>query len=126
MDYKSLYESIMAIDPKIRFATIFDINGDVIQSGHRGGVKNLLSPEESKKSLQQAIDAWKSRITFAKKIGKGKYVLAVYEKIKRITVPLDDEHLIYITAEVDADHEKIINKTLRLKHDMLHDPQGMP
>ena len=126
MDYKSLYESIMEIDPKIRFATIFDINGKVIQSGHREGVKNLLSHEESKKSLQQAIDAWKSRIKFAKKIGKGKYVLAVYEKIKRITVPLDDEHLIYITAEVDADHEKIINKTLRLKHDMLHNPPGMP
>lgn len=126
MDYKSLYESIMAIDPKIRFATIFDMSGKVVHSGHREGVKNLLSPEESKKSLQQAINAWKSRNTFAEKIGKGKYVLAVYERIKRITVPLDDEHLLYITTEVNADHEKIINKTLRLKHDMLHNPQGMP
>jgi hypothetical protein len=41
----------MEIDPKIRFATIFDMNGNVLFSAHREGVQNLLSPEESKKSL---------------------------------------------------------------------------
>ena len=39
-----------------------------------------------------------------------KYVLAVYEeKVKRITMPLGDNHMLYLTIEVNADHDKIIN-----------------
>jgi hypothetical protein len=48
-------------------------------------------------------------------MGKGKYVLAEYEKIKRITMPLGDEHLLYITTEPEADHSKIIDKIMTLK-----------
>ena len=76
-------------------------------SDHRPGVINLLSPEESKKSLEMAVNAWKTRTELAGKIGKGKYVLAEYEKIKRITMPLGNDHLLYITAEVEADHSKV-------------------
>ena len=46
----------------------------------------------------------------APKIGKGKYVLAEYEKIKCITMPLSDKHLIYVTTEPKADHSNIIGK----------------
>jgi hypothetical protein len=42
----------------------------------------LLSPKESKKSLELAVNSWKTRTALAPKIGKGKYVLAEYEKIK--------------------------------------------
>ena len=80
-------------------------------SEHREGVKNLLTPEESKKSLELAVNAWKTRTKLASKIGKGKYVLAEYEKIKR-TMPLgdDDNHLLYITTEVQSDHSNIIRR----------------
>ena len=116
----------MRIDPKVRFATIFDMNGIVLYSDHREGITNMLSPEENQKALDQAVSAWKARNEFASKIGKGKYVLAVYEKIKRITMSLDDEHLLYITTETNANHEKIIEKALKLKQDALHEPEGMP
>ena len=53
-------------------------------SQHREVVKNLLSPEESQKSLELALNAWRVRSELANKIGKGKYVLAEYERIKRI------------------------------------------
>ena len=126
MDYKSLFDKVMAIDPKIRFATIFDMDGRVLLSAHREGVQNLLSTEESQKSLQLAINAWKSRNEVSDKIGKGKYALVEYEKLKRITMPLDSEHILYITTDVEADHAPIIYKALRLKQDMLHSPSGMP
>ena len=114
MDYKRIYEDIMNTDPKIRLVTICDSNGKIMHSDHRQGVQNLLTPEESKKSLELAVNAWKTRSTLAPKIGKGKYVLAEYEKIKRITMPLGDEHLIYITTEPEADHSKIIDNVRRL------------
>src|ERR671931_60890 len=114
MDYKRIYEDIMNSDPKIRLVTIFDSNGKIMHAEHRKGVQNLLSPEESKKSLELAVNSWKTRTTLAPK--KGKYVLAEYEKIKRITMPLGDEqHLLYITTEPEADHSKIIDRVRTLK-----------
>jgi hypothetical protein len=108
IDYGRIYKDIMNLDPKIRLVTICDRNGITMYSNHREGVKNLLSPEESKKSLVLAINAWKIRNDLANKIGKGKYVLAEYEKIKRITMPLGDKHLLYVTTEVDANHSHVI------------------
>ncbi|MGI0060878.1 MAG: DUF6659 family protein [Nitrosotalea sp.] len=108
----------MGIDPKIRFATIFDMSGKVMYSSHREGTKNLLTPEESQKSLQLAINAWKSRNEVSDKVGKGKYALVEYEKIKRITMPLDSDHILYITTDVEADHAPIIYQALRLKQDL--------
>ena len=114
MDYKHIYEEIMNSDPNIRLVTICDQNGKIMYSDQRQGVKNLLTPEESKKSLELAINAWKTRSALAPKIGKGKYVLAEYEKIKRITMPLGDNLLLYVTTEPEADHSKIINKVRTL------------
>jgi hypothetical protein len=47
----------MNSDPKIRLVTICDLDGKIMHSGHRQGVTNLLTPEESKKSLDLAINA---------------------------------------------------------------------
>jgi hypothetical protein len=112
IDYEKMYEDIMKIDEGIRLVTICDSNGRAVYSEHREGVKNLLTPEESKESLELALNSWKTRTKLAPKIGKGKFVLAEYEKIKRITMPLgdDDHHLLYITTEVQADHSNIIRR----------------
>jgi hypothetical protein len=115
MNYQKLQADIMNIDTKIRLVTICDMNGKVMFSDHRQGVKNLLSPEESKESLELAINSWKIRSKLAPKIGKGKYVLAEYEKLKRITMPLGDNHLLYVTTEPEADHSNIINRIRNLE-----------
>ena len=98
MDSKALYDKIMDIDPQIRFATIANKDGKIEQTGHREGVTNVLTPDESKKSLQQAINSWNARNDLSDKIGEGKYVLAEYDKVKRITIPMGKEHLIYLTT----------------------------
>jgi hypothetical protein len=116
MDYKRIYNDIMNMDPKIRLVTICDNDGKIMYSDHREGVSNLLTPEESKKSLDLAVNSWKIRTGLAPKIGKGKYVLAEYEKIKRITMPLDDKHLLYVTTEVESDHSTLIDRIQRLEY----------
>jgi hypothetical protein len=110
IDYGRIYKDIMNFDPKIRLVTICDRNGVTMYSQHREGVRNLLSPEESKKSLVLAINAWKIRNELANKIGKGKY-----EKIKRITMPVGDKHLLYVTTEVEADHSKVIDGITKMR-----------
>ena len=82
-----------------------------------GGTRTSFNPHglKSKKSLDLAVNAWKTRSELAPKIGKGKYVLAEYEKIKRITMPFGDELLLYLTTEVEADHSNIYDRIRRLE-----------
>jgi hypothetical protein len=112
---KQHYVDIINIDPKIRLVTICDTDGNIMYSRHRQGVKNLLTSEESKKSLELAMTSWKARSELWHKIGKGKYVLAEYEKIKRITMPFGDSLLLYVTTEVEADHSKILGRIRKLE-----------
>jgi hypothetical protein len=98
----------MILDPKIRMVTICDSSGKIMFSDHKPGVTNLLTPYEIKNSLEMAVNAWKTRSQLANKIGKGHFVLAEYDKIKRITLPLG-EHLLYITTDVGADHSRILD-----------------
>jgi hypothetical protein len=114
MNSQKLYQDIMSLDGNIRMVTICDTDGKIIYSDHRPGVTNLLTPDESKKSLEMAVNAWKSRSQLAPKIGRGKYVLAEYEKIKRITMPFGDRHLVYVTTEPQANHDNIISEITRL------------
>ncbi len=112
---KQHYVDIMNIDPKIRLVTLCDENGQIMYSRHREGVKNLLNNEESKKSLELAMTSWKIRSELADKIGKGRYVLAEYEKIKRITMPFGDDLLLYVTTEVEVNHLNIYDRIRKLE-----------
>ena len=112
---KQHYNDIVNIDPNIRLVTICDSDGRTMYSRHREGVENLLTPEETKKSLEMAMTGWKVRSEVSHKIGKGRYVLAEYEKIKRITMPFGDDYLLYLTTEVQANHMNIINRIRKLE-----------
>jgi hypothetical protein len=115
LDYGNLCKEILTIDPKIRYAGVCDDTGETKYGGQREGVKNLLSPEETKKSNLQALARWGLRNSLSSKVGKGKYAMAEYEKVKRITIPLEyNGHLLLITTEVDANHGRIIEHVLKL------------
>jgi hypothetical protein len=115
MNYEELGKKIMDLDPNVRFVTIFDTKeGKPVYSQHKQGVENLLSKEESKESLQLALNAWKTRAKLEPKIGKGKFVLAEYERIKRITIPMDENHLLYLTTEVSCDALNLVGNIKKL------------
>jgi len=116
MDFKNIGNQILNLDPDVRFVTIIDINDNkLLFSQHRPGVTNLLTKEESDQSLQFTLSAWKIRNTLQKQIGKGKFVLAEYENIKRISMPLDEDHLLYITTEIGCDALSLIDKIKKLR-----------
>jgi hypothetical protein len=114
MDFDRLCKDILGLESKIRFAGVCDDSGEIKYGGQREGLTNLLSPDETKRSNLQAIARWALRSSLASKVGKGKYAMAEYEKIKRITFPLEGNHLLLVTTEVDADHNKIISNILSI------------
>ncbi len=113
--YLDLVEKALKLSPQIRFATVCNMFGEVKYSEHNKNAKNLLTQRESLKSLESASRAWSIRNEFASKIGKGEYVIAQYGKIARIVVPLDKDHLLYMTTSKNADHSKIAKKATKLK-----------
>jgi len=113
--YLDLVEKALKLSPNIRFATVCNMLGEVKYSEHKPNAKNLLTQRESLKSIESATRAWSVRNEFALKIGKGEYVIAQYGKIARIVIPLDKDHLLYMTTTKNADHSKIAKKATKLK-----------
>ena len=100
--HENLLTKIMDSDVNIRHSIVTDIEGKIISTNHREGVTNYLSQEETEASLQRAAAAWKARKELSPKIGNGMYAVAAFEKITRITFPLDDENLIFVSLGSDA------------------------
>ena len=101
LDYENLLQHIMDSDPNIRHSIVTDNEGNILVTSHREGVVNHLSPEETASSLKRAAIAWKSRKELSPKIGKGLYAIAAFEKITRMTFPLEEENLIFVSLGSD-------------------------
>ena len=109
MNPKRLADKILHSSHHIRFVAVCNMDAKIIGSAKNENVTNLLSQEETQKTVQRAVSSWKSRDEFADKTGKGEYVLAVYEKLRRVTMPIDDKHLAYVTFNADGDNQVVID-----------------
>lgn len=98
-DEGKLVSMIMEANQYVRFAAVCDQDGKILWNSHRNNVNNILTLEETKQSLKKALQRWKERDAFSAKIGKGRYAIVSYEKIKRITVPLHNGHMIFLSVE---------------------------
>jgi hypothetical protein len=107
-------KEVLRFDPNVRFACVCDETGKIMYGGHREGVEKLLTSEESTQSLIWAIAGWKLHNAWAPKIGKGKYVMTVHDKIKGITMLLDENLYFLMSVEANADHTKIIDAVVLL------------
>ena len=114
MKYNVLLETIMRSDKGIRFSLVSDKYGNIITCRHRVGESNFLTEDETKDSLHYSVECWKIRKQHAKKIGIGKYAMVEYEKIIRLTMPIDDENLLLITADNTKSPMKIIDPILNI------------
>jgi hypothetical protein len=114
--FYTLYNSIMNLDPKVRFVTILDKAGTILFGGQREGIQNYLSEDDQKKSIKHVTDAWFSRNQFSSGIGEGKYAMAEYDKVKRFTFPLKNNYIVYITTEPEVDHYSFVKDVLKVKN----------
>ena len=101
MDFEQLLQKIMDSDVNIRHSIVADIEGNIITVTHRAGVTNYLSEDETAASLKRAATAWKARKQLRPKIGPGLYAVAAFEKITRITFPLGENNLLFVSMGSD-------------------------
>ncbi len=114
MDYENFCSQILKTDPKIRFASVFDQWAKRVGGGMRNGVKSILSEHMENELLNLSIIAWKARKDAAKMLGKTKYSMAEYDKIKRFSFYLGDNHLLLVSTEIDSDTNVVVDEIIEL------------
>jgi len=108
MKCETLVDKLLDSDHHVRFAAIFDMSGNIKASEERKGIVRMVSSDKTKEWANVAVNSWKNREQLYPMIGEGQYVLAVYKNLKRITMPVGKNHLIYVTFDNDGGQEDII------------------
>jgi hypothetical protein len=91
--------------------------GNQIISRYRSGLTPLLTPSEIEMYAMQTILRMNTRKDFELKLGKPLYSFTLYQKVKRVTIPLENKEypILMASFDVEADHDNIIvNKILPL------------
>jgi hypothetical protein len=96
---EKLLNMILGEIPSSRVAMICDHDGNILWNSIRDNTTSYLTMDETKESLKRSIETWKERNKLSAKIGNGKYAIVAYDKIKRITIPLPNDHLLFVSLE---------------------------
>ena len=113
----NLCDQILKIDPSIRFVGIANKMGKTITSAYRKGSDHLLTEDESDLSTIESVLRMLTRGDLQSKTGKPIYSFTLYEKVKRATIPLDNDEypVLMVSFDIEGDNESLIkNKLLPL------------
>ena len=98
--HEKLLNMLMEFNPIVRFTAVFSKDGTIEWSSQRDNVTNIIPIEETKASVKRAAESWNARGKLSLNgTGAGMYTITAYEKIKRITIPLDDDHILFISTD---------------------------
>jgi hypothetical protein len=120
-DLQGLCNDILESDRSIRFVGISDKMGKQIASSYRAELIPLLTPSEIEMSAIESVLRMNTRKDFESKLGKPIYTFTLYEKIKRVTITLENKEypILMASFDLEADHDNIIiNKILPLINEL--------
>ncbi len=114
MNYEQLCKKIFDMDKQIRFVAVYDSNIEKMAGGIRKGIETLIPESITKLSVEQSFIRRDTRIRMREWIGLPKYALAEYEKIKRFTFYLKNNHLLLVSTELALDSNSFVAKVNQL------------
>jgi hypothetical protein len=109
-DLHNICKNIIELDDTIRFVGIPNKFGKQIVVEYRKGLDPLLTDTESELYAIETVIRMNTRKDFESKLGKPIYSFTLYEKLKRVTIPLEskDYPILMLSFDIEADHEAII------------------
>ena len=110
MEIQAAAEKILKVSPSVRVVSVCDLNGKLVFSERAKKVYILVSKKQSLGSLKAAAQDWKPRKKLVRSLGACKYVVAEYDKVKRIVIPAGKNHILYVTTSASLDHNKVVRK----------------
>jgi hypothetical protein len=97
--YQELLNMIMEFNDSVRFAAVSDASGQLLWNSQRNGVTNIVPIEKTKATLSRSRAEWDEYASSSENIGNGLYSITSYSKIKRITIPLYDGNMLFISVD---------------------------
>ncbi len=113
MEAKQFVDEIFKISPLIRFSAIY-FEAD-FYAKKRDDVETHLDSFETTESMSDAVQRMEERKKHSQKIGNVHYVLAKYDKVNRVTIPLGENGLVMFSTEPEAKCELIVEKVIEFK-----------
>jgi len=102
-------ENILGLNNAMRFASILDLKGNIIEGIMKDRKTSLESQKQQEKFCKDAAKARKMREAYDKKLGKVRYVHTERENVTQITVYIK-KYTIFITMEPELS----VNKKLQI------------
>ncbi|WP_420545893.1 hypothetical protein [Nitrosopumilus sp.] len=99
--YEKLLNMLMDFDNAIRFAAISNTSGEILWHSKRDSAKMKIPLSETKKTLKREAIDWVDRCKLEDRnnLGRAMYHITSFEKLKRISIPIDAFHLLFISVD---------------------------
>ena len=102
-DYDSICNSILSIDPKIRFAGVINEGGRLIAGGMKNDVEPLETQKDDELIFMELALRVKMRKEFDKQLGLVNFAMASRERALAISVIINND-ILYVVSEPDHDY----------------------
>ena len=99
--YEKLLNMLMDFNSSIRLAVISNTSGEILWNAKRKDTKLKIPLSETKKALRREASDWVERCKLEDRnnIGRAMYNITSFEKIKRVSIPIDAFHLLFISVD---------------------------
>ncbi len=113
-DLLKIVESMINLDPKMRFAAIIDINGNIREAIMKSGKTSLKTQKEEEHFCKQVAQRRKMRKEFDRTLGKVRYVHVEREKVTQM-VTYAKRSIVYFTMEPEMSIDTKIRIITKIK-----------
>jgi len=113
-DLLKIVESIINLDPKMRFAAIIDTKGNIREGIMKSGKTSLKTQKEEEHFCKQVAQRRKMRQEFDRTLGKVRYVHVEREKVTQM-VTYTKKSIVYFTMEPEMPIDTKIKLVTRIK-----------
>jgi hypothetical protein len=119
VDYEFLYsfgEQLLDLQESLRWVGIANRYGVLLSVEQRDNLKPFMTEEENEEYAANAVKRYTTRIKFQTKIGKLNYAFGRYEKISRVTIPINQYYYLLLTFDPGEKNydDLIMNKIVPL------------
>jgi len=126
MDYNSLNGDIIKLNPKIRYAGIYQTGSVQIWEKIQKGITRFFDKEKTNDTLIHAYMRWRTRQHDSDMIGQPLYSITKYEKINRLTIPVSTKALLMVNSEADLELHEVVDDIINLITKYSDDPDYTP
>ena len=112
-DYTKICDSILSLDPKIRFAGVINERGRLVAGGMRENVEPLESEKDDEMIFMELALRVKMRKEFDRQLGPVNFAMASRQRALAISVPVGED-ILYVVAEPDSDYGTLPPKILSI------------